>query len=316
MAIKNPERECKTTPQKFSTFSKIMRVEKEDCYRGIILDSLDELTQALLVYNGGSVPGAHATQNKFFQELEESKGPMAVGYALLASALLDSDSFVKQLIENITTELQTKSRFNESFDYTMNNFQKTIVQVERIQDKYILELWAAYVGNVPRDNLAKKLGKPLALANARAIGHLSIVDDWWFNVDLEDIVNKFPLSFKPSPEDFALYHVSGGYSGKPLKGEFQHNTDTFFISVGVDACTYLRPEGGTYKDNYLQARGKSLVGGAWASFDEHKKINPVPKEPSVVAYISLPGEKHAAVSPEEMRKLKDARDYIAELLSA
>ena len=80
------------------------------------------------------------------------------------------------------SSLKSTGRFSESFDYTLNNFQKTSITGKKVGNKYVLGLCAAYVGSEPENALAETLGEPLALLRSSINGKLSIVDDWWFNL--------------------------------------------------------------------------------------------------------------------------------------
>ena len=86
-------------------------------------------------------------------------------------------------------ELKSEGRFHRSFDYDAmgTNFFKTTVNSRQVDGEYILEITAAFVGNKPEENLAEKLGKERALIASSAIGKLSVVDDWWFNINLGDM---------------------------------------------------------------------------------------------------------------------------------
>ncbi|MBI4016565.1 MAG: hypothetical protein HY363_02620 [Candidatus Aenigmarchaeota archaeon] len=71
MVIINPEKECKTTPEIFSEESKITNVETVDYERGIILESVEELENALRVYNGNVVPESRTTNEKQFRAMAQ-----------------------------------------------------------------------------------------------------------------------------------------------------------------------------------------------------------------------------------------------------
>lgn len=320
--ITNPEKQCKTTPVSFSGESKILAVEKEDCRRGVILDSLEELGQAIRVYNGGSVPGARATQNDLMEDLE-NRGRGMDAALLLGVGLTHSDKFIKRLVDEAVSSLKSNGKFSASFDYEAigTNFVHTSINGSKVGDKYTLELCAACVGSAPEGKLAEILGKPRALVNSRAKARLSVVDDWWFNLNLEDAVRGLPLSAEAlkDTDKWAQYLVSGGYSGKTPEFEFEHRGRKFTLRIGLDTDKHLRPEGGNYESEYIKARGKSIVGGAWTVWDEtgNNNIEPRAVPPLLVCYVSIPGERYSepvAVTPEEIKLVQGARDYIAKLI--
>ncbi|MDP3765900.1 MAG: hypothetical protein Q8R04_05290, partial [Nanoarchaeota archaeon] len=77
MHAKNPEKECKKTPEHFSTTSKIVSMEKEDFRRGVIFDTPEEFGQALIAYDSGRVPKSVETERQTAQGISESQGGLA-----------------------------------------------------------------------------------------------------------------------------------------------------------------------------------------------------------------------------------------------
>ena len=304
MTITNPEKECKTTPESFSEESKITNVETADYRRGIILDSPEEFARALIVYNGGSVEGARATQNNLMGAVGDRGGGMGATLLLLGGAR-NADGFTERLTQEALSELQSSGRFHRSFDYDAmgTNFFKTTVNGKKVGDKYVLELNAAYVGSAPENKLAETLSKPMALVNSSAKGRLSVVDGWWFNVNLEDVLQGLPIS-------------------KKQREKFEHEGQKFSLDIGLDADRYLRPEGGEHGSDYMQARGKNIVGGAWTTWADNGNDRIAPKvvQPAVVVSVSLPGERYsrpvAAVTEEQMKVVQSARNYLADSIRA
>jgi len=321
MTITNPEKECKTTPEIFSEESKITNVETADYRRGIILDSPEEFAQALIVYNGGSVEGARATQNNLMDALGNKGGGMGAVLLLMGGAM-NADGFTERLTQEALSELQSSGRFHRSFDYDAmgTNFFKTTVNGKQVGDKYVLELNAAYVGSAPENKLAETLSKPMALGSSSAKGRLSVVDGWWFNVNLEDVLNGLPIS-KKQLKGLPEYIAPGGYSGERPEMTFKHEGQKFSLDIGLDADGYLRPEGGEHGSNYMQARGKNIVGGAWTTWAENgnDRIAPKVAQPAVVVSVSLPGERYSrpvAVTEDQMKVLQAARNYLADSIRA
>lgn len=321
MTITNPEKECKTTPESFSEESKITNVETDDYRRGIILDSPEEFAQALIVYDGGSVEGARATQNNLMDAVGDQGGGMGAALLLLGGAR-NADGFTERLTQEALSELQSNGRFHRSFDYDAmgTNFFKTTVNGKQVGDKYVLELNAAYVGSEPENILAETLSKPMALVSSSAKGRLSVVDGWWFNVNLEDVLAGLPIS-KKQLKGLPEYIASGGYSGERPELTFKHDGQKFSLDIGLDADRYLRPEGGEHGSDYMQARGRNIVGGAWTTWAENgnDKIAPKVVQPAVVVSVSLPGERYSrpvAVTEDQMKVVQTARNYLADSIRA
>lgn len=320
MTIKNPEQECKTAPETFSAESKITDIELSDSRKGIILDNIDEVSNALIVYSG-SVEKARATQNQLMNDIGYKKHSMNAALLVMGGIII-ADGFTKRLIENVQSQLKKTGHFYKSFDYDAmgTNFFKTSVLANIVNGKYVLEFNAAYVNNEPEKNLAKVLDKPRALINSDASGKLSIVDGWWFNANLESLLKNLPITKGQFPE-LIKHIVSHGYAGDHPDIIFEHDKQKFSVYIGLgNLDRYLRPEGcNNPESDYLQARGNNIVGGAWRVWDERgqNKISPTPAEPSIIISVALPGEKYhgpGATSLDQMKAMQVARDHIADLI--
>ncbi len=321
MTITNPEKECKATPESFSEESKITNVETTDYRRGIILDSPEEFAQALIVYNGGSVEGARATQNNLMDAVGNQGGGMGAILLLLGGAR-NADGFTERLTQEALSELQSRGRFYRSFDYDAmgTNFFKTSVDGKKVGDKYMLELCAAYIGSEPENKLAEKLGKLRALVSSSAKGRLSVVDGWWFNVNLEDVLAGLPIS-KKQLKGLPEYIASDRYSRERPEMTFEHDGQKFSLDIGLDADRHLRPKGGKHGSDYMQARGSNIVGGAWTTWAENGDDRFAPKvvQPAVVVSVSLPGERYSrpvAVTEDQIKAVQAARNYLADSIKA
>lgn len=319
MTITNPEKECKTTPESFSEESKITNIETADYRSGIILGDMEELENALRIYNGDVVPESKATTDEQFRAMAQDQGPLGAGlFALVSDKIRGEQDFVGNILSEARPALEGRGRFNRHFDYDGmgSNFFKTSVDVEKVGDKYVLKLNAAYVGSEPENKLAETLAKPMALVRSSANGRLSVVDGWWFNVNLEDVLAGLPIS-KKQLKGLPDYIASGGYSGERPEMIFEHEGQKFSLDIGLDADRYLRPEGGEHGSDYMQARGKNIVGGAWTTWAENRNDRIAPKvvQPAVVVSVSLPGERYSrpvAVTEDQMKAVQTARNYLAD----
>ena len=180
--IVNPEKECPRTPENFSAESKIVCIDLDDISSGIVLDSPEEVRDAIVVYGDGSVPGSGSSQRESLNAIGEVKGNLGAVHCLLGGAMMNrGNKFSETVAARAMADLKKEGHFNESFDYTFNNFDHTTFTGRKVEDKYTLNITAAYVGNGPEKSLAKTLGKPRALVKSSAMGKLSLVDDWWFN---------------------------------------------------------------------------------------------------------------------------------------
>ncbi len=319
MTITNPERECKTTPATFSGESKITHLETTDYRRGIILDNLDEVMGALRVYSGGSVVGSMATQHDLMNTVGNRGGGM--GALLLLMGKRDGSSFTERLTQNVIFGLKSNGRFYQHFDYDgEGTFFKTSVEVEKVGDKYVLGLNAAYVGTQPEDKLAEKIEKPLALVRSSVNAKLSVVDGWWFNLNLEDVLGSLAIP-KKEVRQWSEYLESERDSSKRPETIFKHQRRKFSLDIALNADHFLRPNNGEPGSEYMQRRGKNIVGGAWTTWAENGNDKCVPRvvQPAVVVSVSLLGERYfkpVAVTEDQIKAVLTARDYLADSMRA
>lgn len=314
MTFTNPEIECKTTPTTFSAESTVTHVRTSEYRTGIILDSLDEVAGALRVYASGSVLGSRATKQEQMDALSSRGG--GIGALLLLMGERDSSPFTERLTQKVVSELNSRGSFFQHFDYDgEGTFFKTFVEVKKVGKKYVLGLNAAYVGSEPENKLAETFGKPLALVRSSAEAKLAVVDDWWFNLNLENVLKDLPVS-KKQVRDLTEYIGSQGHSRERPEITFKHDKQKFSLDIGLNADGYLRPEDGEWGSEYMQMRGKNIVGGAWTTRAENgnDKILPRAVQPGIVVSVTLPGERYSkpvAVTEEQMKSVQTARDYLA-----
>jgi len=316
--------EIYTKVPELSETSKIESVKKDEFRRGIILDSIEEVITALHVYNGGAVPEAGATQNNLYEAIGQDVGPMGVGLALLAGAN-NENRIMKELIEDVTSALEDNRRFRRHYDYggMGTNFFKTCVEAEPKEDKYVLEIHAAYVGDKPEINLAEKLGKKRALYESKAVCQLAVIDDWWFNVNLEEVLQPLvgaKLISNKQINALVDYYTDRTYEVKGVGPiAFKHNKQKFELDISLDANRFLRPKNDGKDPYYINRRGDNIVGGAWTIYGERDVIDPAPKPAAICLSVSFPRDPKyrfvvPAISDEDMQILEAARDYIGELI--
>lgn len=319
LKVERPELEFDETPR-LSKESEIIGVEKDEYRSGIILDSIKEFENALRIYDGGCVVSSKSTEDNLVDSIEREHGILGVG--ILSMGLKTRGrGLIDNLVKNSVDSLKRTGRFNQHFDYDGmgTRFFKTSVDARIVDGKYILGLNAAYVGNEPERELAKFLDKPRQLLRADVNAVMSIVDDWWFNINLEETVKKIPFMRKELKyaKEWGLY-LENQYKGKAPKASFKHNGDDFNLAVGLNAHSYLRPANTDIDEYYLSPIGKNIVGAAWKIYDGNTEIFPTPENPSVSFSVSFPKEGYypnAAVTDDQMSSLYSARDYIAELIS-
>jgi hypothetical protein len=330
--IKNPEKEYRTTPARFSEESKIVKIEKYDSKRGIILDTLDEFKQALISYGDNTPTASRAMYHNLIEGFghsdDEMDSPVITRPDMchLSSDRVAGLSFVEKVAEEATAELKSEGKFYKNFHYDGlgTAFFKTTIDAKRIGGKYILALMSPYTNPKTEDELAASLGKNMAIANARVKAKLSVVDDWWFNLNIESTLRKFPITTAIDETDPKLllrswpnhlvYCNCNGCVSPELS--FKHNHRRFGLTIGLDANMRLVSEGESIR--YTQLRGHNIVGGAWTNYAKNgrDRISPRIAQPSIVATVCLPrerSERPLAIRSEDINAIHQARDYIATL---
>lgn len=283
--IINPEKKFKKTPRKFGSESQILDIKKRETRSGVILDNLKEIKTALLPYTR------------------------------------EMDHLLKN-VQEFSDEVNVKGRSFISFDGAS-------MDGERVGEKYVLKVYAAYdpaYGETnPEINMAKRLGKERALASSDLILKMSIVDDWWFNINLAEIFSRLPLE-KIIDENMKIIarNVYNPWDGICVKEEpkisFKYKEKSFELELELDAHMYLRPEGSQdlVKDLYYKAWGTSLVGPAWNSHDKYgNKIQPRPEEPPLVFSVLFPKESYfpkPIIDHKQMFRLQKARNYLVDCI--
>jgi hypothetical protein len=303
------------TPKSFSEKSKILGVEPKDYCSGIILDNYDEIRHALTVHNNGIVDKSDETHVRMKKDIREVGGDYGVGIMELASMMAGNpDRFVDGMMDEIISRLDEKRCFYRNYEYTFNNFNKTSVTVKGVDDKYVLELCAAYVLGEPERNLAKILNKPMGLNCSATKAKLSIVDGWWFNADLSELLRNLPIE-KNDLRGVANYYSDTFRERKPdIKVSFEGRE--FDLGISVDNEGYVRKPNGV---SYIEGRGLSIVGDAWATYaeDGNTKIPPTPKEAYLVVSVSPSSKKtyDPAVKNDEIEMTHSVRDFLIKKLS-
>ena len=289
-----------------SGLSRAISSEPIQYERGIIFDSLEELAHGLKVYDGGSITASRATEDRFYQDTWDSDNPRAgvddpsifrqtpkASFVQQALALINQGkgSLVDQMIAGIHS---SGGRYRKSFDYDGmgTSFFKTSVEVDEIDGKYVLGIWAAYVGDKPEIELAQKLGKERGLVRVGSSHHLTPIAQSWIGLDVCRAMGEGTLT----PEQIsALTRISAGESKS--YGGFVVEMDGMLInlSLGIE-------QEKNYRADVLRARGNQLF---------------MRTEGEGKPYFSLslrPAGKDKIVSSEGKGKITKIRDGLSKLV--
>jgi hypothetical protein len=202
-----PEEHFRDVPESFSTESQITGVESRVNTNGIILDNLKEVEHVLRIHNDERTVmplSSLATTMGLVKDIHADAGPMGAGLVLLAGdTMLKGRDFVGTMMAEAKGNLATKGEYRRSYDYDAmgSNFLKTSVNIRRVEDKFVLNIGAAYVGNKSEAELAVLLGRPIALSSVNIDISMSVVDDWWYNLSLPKVlgdIGYFDPNFEPT----------------------------------------------------------------------------------------------------------------------
>jgi hypothetical protein len=313
-----PEEQFADTPKQFSGFSKIILKKKpDDVWDGIILDNIKEVEGALRLYNGEAdlVPGSEATSMDLFKNMGQQGGLMGIGLAVLSGASAqEGRDFVGTMVQAIRCSLAESGRYHVNYDYDAmgTNFLKTTVEVETLDDKLILKINAAFVGREPEKSLAKKMKKNMALSSVSAGVTMSVVDDWWFNINLKEMLQKaFPISdkdFKKMAND-----VCEGYRARFI---YQADEGPIAITISIECSRHFYLQKRRSQHSYLYPRGYCIVGAAWDGSRDRDTLARA-KPPVLVLSFSYYSRDHqsgeiSSISPKQMKFLRKFRDELAE----
>ncbi|MFC1596155.1 hypothetical protein ACFL4D_02600 [Candidatus Margulisiibacteriota bacterium] len=298
-------------PAHFTSKSQITRYVKAEHKNGLILDSPEEVVAALIAYSGESAGTIEASCDDGEKGVKFCNHDDIFTYANAKYGL----SFIKQLLTEALQELKSQGDFHRSFshDAAGTKFNFTTVTGDRINGKYILTLQAQ---EETEKDYAAMLNKPMAMICATSRIELSVVDDWWYNINLEEILKGLSFTSKQL-EEFTQHFVSRS-GGQEPEMEFMHNNRKFVLKIRLDVTRpYKKGEDMSY---FFQARGKSLVGGSWSTRNWTGEPRVVP--PAIEIDVTLPGEYYhkdcsdipLAVTEDDMNSLIAARDYIESVL--
>lgn len=303
----NPETTFTAVPETFSSESHLTAVKVTAASGGIIFDNLNDIEFALRVYNGEATVAApassHANQKEFLDNMDQQGGGFGVAFSLLAmNKQKQGRDFVGTIMAEARSNLATRDSYCRDFDYDGmgSNFMKTCVKIKKVKGKFLLAINAAYVGDKPEYDLAKLLQRPMAIVNIRIEMSMSIVDGYWYNINLRDVFSPVTAddpanteSWKRLAEIMAMRDDSFDNS-TPWKYGF-----TFRQRIGIRHSMHRTDEG---VRALAKATDINLAGAAWNAYsDDHE-----PEEQQLYMVLGLDGdyEKGYAVDHDERAALE------------
>ncbi|MEK6917595.1 MAG: hypothetical protein AABW51_01475 [Nanoarchaeota archaeon] len=288
-----------------SDLSKIVSSEKTQYERGIIFEKLENLAAALIMYDMGIINSSTATIDRLYSDMwgaahknagvddpsifkNTTEGKLISLGELMARA---NGRIVKGLVQEI---LDSKGKYSRHFDYDGmgSAFFKTSVGVEKVNDKYLLELSAAYVGDEPERELAKILERERGLVRVGSTYKLTDLAPGWMGVNIEKIMQNGILV----PEQVnILAKVVAGELKSDKVSQIKLDNMELNLDFGVGQEENYRPDISRTKDNKLFMKLKG-EGKPYLSFS----LSPV--------------KKSRIVDSQERVKITKLRDELSELV--
>lgn len=258
-------REIYTEPKEsFSAESQIVEIRKDDSISGLALDNLDQVRQALLFYGGND-----------YRKLCDYTGCNAEQQEKNVEVVVDF--FIKRLEfpwKHPDDEYELSCRIAEA-----GNLCDTHIRAWRQYDKWMLSIhakgedrWRA------SDEVAEKLKLNTFMSAADLDVSFSLVDKYWFNINLKAFIEMLPLSSEAKEIQFRKQTEFGHHKDEVY---LESNGARFKIIPSFNLGPYMRNP----HEGLSQVRGNHLVGAAWcqnpnynyADSYENKILVSVPK---------------------------------------
>ncbi|MBI4016270.1 MAG: hypothetical protein HY363_01085 [Candidatus Aenigmarchaeota archaeon] len=320
--------------------SKIIELTKQDVLEGVILDTPDEFEQALRLYAAGI--GNKTAQNWTEDDIKKPDNPQVLQSQVFATAFAlklkqETDEYIQNSITEMKKELVCNGSCERRFDHDAGGtrFYKTSVYCIKVDDKYVLKVRAAHVGNDPELKLAEFLKKPVGVSACEIVCKLSTDKDANYLIDLE-------MLLKPIKKFLDDYHWMNLLSrvdfARTSEFEFEHNGQIYYLCSGVDAFQ-------STKTNYCIS-GKALAKEKKWNYEEQKletidvivqpslhlavrptqEFEQVEKNETMLKRLKAAGmgntytvrgrRPYPLLKIEEIQQMQETRDYVYELFNA
>ena len=285
--------------------SRAISSEPTQYERGIIFEKLENLAAALIVYNTGVTRGSTATRDRLYADmwkedyLDAGVDDPTIFKTTPKAQLMSLGELMSRVkgsvVERLVSEVMNSGgKYRKSFDYDGmgTSFFKTDVEVEKIDGKYVLGLWAAYVGDKPEIELAKILGKDRGLVRVGSSHQLTPIAQNWIGVDFDKALRGGTLT----PDQINVLTRSSVGESKSYEGfvvEMDGMPVKFSLGIGQEK---------NYKADVSRARGNQIF---------------MRTEGEGKPYFSLslsPARKDKIVDSEERGKIIKIRDGLSELV--
>ncbi|OGG03198.1 hypothetical protein A2W14_07245 [Candidatus Gottesmanbacteria bacterium RBG_16_37_8] len=206
----------RVNPQELSTGAvtpelKITSIQTLDRFIGIPLENWDRVKEALYAFASGRPDGSRATEAHNVKAYGEVDGGLGAAMFILGNRQESPSLFVDGMLEEASKQIETRGKWERHYDYDGQGvFHKTTVEIDKIpdeNDRYLLKLYAAYVGGKVEDGLAEYLGieQGLQFKQVSAI--------------LEPQGDKFAIDFDAVAKKIQPFYAEFNPEAAPLTGE-------------------------------------------------------------------------------------------------
>ena len=226
---------------------KITKATESTHRRSIPLKGWGSLESALTTFSHGFTRGSKATEQVTLDAINKeggSNGRLAVGLFLLTGATCGQpDRLVNEIIATAKEELRNNATFSKSYDYNGMGtaFFKTGVEIrvlDRKQKMYLLEIWAAYVGDEPEAGLAEHLGIPRTIQSCCVEIETEPLPGNRFEFDFDVILKKLQGIIPKQRRNLSGEKIAEAMMTVDQSGESKANFD-LFEQNGFKVC--IRP---------------------------------------------------------------------------
>jgi hypothetical protein len=250
----------------------------ENC-RGIPLMGWDSVKAALHAYSEGKARGARATTNQQLEAVEQSHDRMAVALSIFAGVLTGNpDAFLERMLQEAETEIRRNGYWNRSYDYDgQGNFFKTRVDIklcDKQEDIYVLNVYAAYIGDEPENGLAEYLGIPRALLSKSVVITAEPLDASQFVFDFSAVYDGIGglLGLDANVGRQITKHIMSGDQFDSPKGFLLMKDDgvRVTLSLGRVKRRFVQDEDRKIRDTWRRD-GPFLIGLLDESYEDRSK---------------------------------------------
>ena len=312
-----------------SSESRVEGIRPYDSLKGVVLGSIGEVRKAIECYVGNKWTLNDSERETLRQMSERSHEALALG---LFGSINRHEGFLERLLTTVEENLRNRDRFTHHFEYEAMGTPlfKESLEVGKIVDGdtegYLLEL------RRNEELVAQTLNRPRGIAGVGISAEISVVDDYWFNLDLKNFLRipsidamyignlitwlrgDFSDCEESDRSEIEREYNRGGFG-------FEKIGETLILHGGEEFSLGIRFEHGTgitrrttMPDKYLlRLREGRLVGPAFQYEGDYSQpyLKSVPRKPEIKIDLNLPQRSklgRVTINPKKILGLRAIRD--------